>query len=116
MNSLMSSSKTVAERVTHQPARRWLPLGAHREVSVKKRRSTWRILACSLGALATFTWAPLAAAQGKVVTIAEVTIVGRVQKPIAAVDVSRIQPQMTLGELRQPFLDRIEKAVYRAPF
>lgn len=57
-----------------------------------------------------------ASAQGKVITISEVTIVGRVQKPIAAVDVSRIQPQMTLGELRQPFLDRIEKAIYRAPF
>lgn len=57
-----------------------------------------------------------ACAQGKVITISEVTIVGRVQKPIAAVDVSRIQPQMTLAELRQPFLDRIEKAIYRAPF
>lgn len=57
-----------------------------------------------------------AMAQGKVITISEVTIVGRVQKPIAAVDVSRIQPQMTLAELRQPFLDRIEKAIYQAPF
>jgi hypothetical protein len=57
-----------------------------------------------------------AQAEGKVVTISEVTIVGRVQKPIAAVDVARIQPKMTLAELRQPFLDRIEKAIYRAPF
>jgi len=59
-----------------------------------------------------------ASAQGKsrVVTISEVTIVGRVQKPIAAVDVSRIQPKLTLAELRQPFLDRIEKALYRDPF
>lgn len=61
-------------------------------------------------------WPSEAFAQGKVITISEVTIVGRVQKPIAAVDVSRIQPQMTLAELRQPFLDRIEKAIYRAPF
>lgn len=52
----------------------------------------------------------------RVVTISEVTIVGRVQKPIAAVDVSRIQPKLTLAELRQPFLDRIEKAVYSDPF
>jgi hypothetical protein len=62
---------------------------------------------------------PLAAhAQKKprVVTISEVTIVGRVQKPIAAVDVSRIQPKLTLAELRQPFLDRIERAVYNDPF
>jgi len=54
--------------------------------------------------------------KGRVVTISEVTIVGRVQKPIAAVDVSRIQPKLTLAELRQPFLDRIERAIYRAPF
>lgn len=60
----------------------------------------------------------VASAQKKprVVTISEVTIVGRVQKPIAAVDVSRIQPKLTLAELRQPFLDRIEKAIYNDPF
>jgi hypothetical protein len=58
----------------------------------------------------------LAQQKGRVVTISEVTIVGRVQKPIAAVDVSRIQPKLTLAELRQPFLGRIERALYRAPF
>lgn len=58
----------------------------------------------------------LAQKKGRVVTISEVTIVGRVQKPIAAVDVSRIQPKLTLAELRQPFLGRIERALYRAPF
>lgn len=57
-----------------------------------------------------------AAAQGRVVTISEVTIVGRVQKPIAAVDVSRIQPKLTLAELRRSFAHRIERALYRAPF
>lgn len=55
-------------------------------------------------------------ARENVVTISEVTIVGRIQKPIAAVDVARIQPKLTLGELRQPFLHRITEAVYRAPF
>ena len=58
----------------------------------------------------------LAQKKPRVITITEVTIVGRVQKPIAAVDVSRIQPKLTLAELRQPFLDRIEKAVYNDPF
>jgi len=58
----------------------------------------------------------LAQQKRRVVTISEVTIGGRVQKPIAAVDVSRIQPKLTLAELRQPFLDRIERAIYRAPF
>lgn len=68
--------------------------------------------------LAVGLWAGLGSAQnkGRVVTISEVTIVGRVQKPIAAVDVSRIQPRLTLAELKQPFLDRIEKALYQDPF
>ena len=51
-----------------------------------------------------------------VITLAEVTITGRIQKPIAAVDVSRIAPKLTLAELRQPFLDRIEQAIYSDPF
>lgn len=72
--------------------------------------------ACVLYGAVTWLSPSHAQAQGKVITISEVTIVGRVQKPIAAVDVSRIAPKMTLGELRQPFVDRIEKAVYRAPF
>jgi hypothetical protein len=54
--------------------------------------------------------------QGGVITISEVTIVGRVQKPIASVDVSKIQPKLTLAELRQPFLDRIEEATQHDPF
>ncbi len=54
--------------------------------------------------------------QRGVITLAEVTITGRVQKPIAAVDVGRISPRLTLSELRQPFLDRIEKAIYSDPF
>ncbi len=59
-----------------------------------------------------------ASAQEKkgVITIGEVTIVGRVQKPIASVDVSKIQPKLTLAELRQPFLDRIEEATQHDPF
>ncbi len=54
--------------------------------------------------------------QRGVITLAEVTITGRIQKPIAAVDVSRIAPKLTLAELRQPFLDRIEQAIYKDPF
>jgi hypothetical protein len=54
--------------------------------------------------------------QGGVLQIGEITIVGRVQKPIAAVDVAKIQPKLTLAELRQPFLDRIEEAVHKDPF
>ena len=74
-----------------------------------------------LAVLAALSWSAPAFAQksgskSRVVTISEVTIVGRIQKPIAAVDVSRIQPKLTLAELRQPFLQKIEEAIYRAPF
>ena len=81
---------------------------------------TWIV---GLGLVASMAIAPSAVAQEKkaggargVITLAEVTITGRIQKPIAAVDVSRIQPKLTLAELRQPFLDRIEQAVTKDPF
>lgn len=54
--------------------------------------------------------------QQGVLQVGEITIVGRVQKPVAAVDVAKIQPKLTLAELRQPFLDRIEQAVHQEPF
>jgi hypothetical protein len=76
----------------------------------------WRGAIKAVAVLSLGLFAGNVQAQGKVVTISEVTIVGRLQKPIAAVDVSRIQPKMTLAELRQPFLDRIAEAIYRAPF
>jgi hypothetical protein len=57
-----------------------------------------------------------AKAQQGVLQVGEITIVGRVQKPIAAVDVAKIQAKLTLAELRQPFLDRIEEAVRKDPF
>lgn len=78
-----------------------------------------------LVALAVLSVSASAAAQDKkasgggqrgVITLAEVTITGRIQKPIAAVDVSRIAPKLTLAELRQPFIDRIEQAIYKDPF
>ena len=76
-------------------------------------------LVVSLAALGLFSVAGDASAQqkgGNVITINEVTIVGRVQKPVASVDVSKIQPKLTLAELRQPFLDRIEEAAKKDPF
>jgi hypothetical protein len=78
-----------------------------------------------LVALSVLSLSASAAAQDKkagggssrgVITLAEVTITGRIQKPIAAVDVSRIAPKLTLAELRQPFIDRIEQAIYKDPF
>jgi len=51
-----------------------------------------------------------------VITLAEITITGRIQKPIAAVDVARIRPSLTLSELNRPFLERITQAIFSAPF
>jgi hypothetical protein len=77
-------------------------------------------LALVLAAAALFTVVDEGSAsaqqKGNVITINEVTIVGRVQKPVASVDVSKIQPKLTLAELRQPFLDRIEEAARKDPF
>jgi hypothetical protein len=70
----------------------------------------------ALAALSLFAMPASAQQSGKVITIGEVTIVGRVQKPIASVDVSKIQPKLTLAELKQPFLDRIEQAATKDPF
>ncbi len=54
--------------------------------------------------------------KGRVITISEVTIVGRVLKPIASVDVNKIPPKLTLSELKQAFVDRIEAATKKDPF
>jgi hypothetical protein len=54
--------------------------------------------------------------QAGVLQVGEITIVGRIQKPVAAVDVATLQVKITLTELRQPFLDRIEEAVRKDPF
>lgn len=90
--------------------------------SVRRSKAHWLAVLVGAGAMMV---AGEAAAQGTetkdaggrgVITLAEVTITGRIQRPIAAVDVSRIQPKLTLAELRQPFLERIEKAIYKDPF
>jgi len=75
----------------------------------------WLALLAALSASAP-AFAQKSGSKSRVVTISEVTIVGRIQKPIAAVDVSRIQPKLTLAELRQPFMQKIEEAIYRSPF
>ena len=80
-------------------------------------RKSLKLAATTLAAFAVLALAGgEARADGRVITISEVTIVGRVQKPIASVDVNKIQPKLTLAELRQPFLDRIEEAARKDPF
>lgn len=72
-------------------------------------------VASSVGLMGASAHAQEKAARG-VISIREVVIVGRVQKPVASLDVNKIQPKLTLAELRQPFLDRIEAAVLSSPF
>jgi hypothetical protein len=60
-----------------------------------------------------------AAAQKKKATtveVGEITISAYVPKPVAAVDINRIAPKLSLSELRQPFLDKIEQAILKDPF
>jgi hypothetical protein len=54
--------------------------------------------------------------KSNIITLGTIEIVGRVQKPIESVDVGMIAPKLTLAELRQPFIDRIEEAVRHDPF
>lgn len=79
-----------------------------------------KTLASSLVAVAILALVGSASAQdkggGRTITLTEVTIVGRVQLPIASVDVNKIQPKLTLAELKQPFLKRIEEATMSEPF
>jgi hypothetical protein len=80
------------------------------------------ILKTSLAALAAIAVmgigvrAASAADKKGVITLSEIEIVGRVQKPIESVDVGMIPVKLTLAEMRQPFLDRIEEAVQHDPF
>jgi hypothetical protein len=95
--------------------------GRHRgseETAMKRRVAKHGLGWCVTAALLLANTSVLAQekpAKG-VITLAEVTIVGRIQKPIASVDVNRIQPKLTLQELRQPFLDKIEQVLYQEPF
>ncbi|MCH2109641.1 MAG: hypothetical protein MK135_09940 [Polyangiaceae bacterium] len=82
----------------------------------KPRKQTRQIACVALFSALMLLFGGPAFAKEKVVTLSEVTIVGRVQKPIAAVGVSKIQPKLTLSELKQSFADRIERALYHSPF
>ena len=50
------------------------------------------------------------------ITVTPIRIGGRVERPIAAVDISRIEPKLTLHELKQPFLSLIEKPLGNGTF
>ena len=73
------------------------------------------LFALTFGGLALFA-GDASAEQKGVFTLPEIIIVARVHKPVASVEVSKMQPKLTLAELRQPFLDRIDEAAKNDPF
>ena len=52
----------------------------------------------------------------RVVDIPTVRISGRIQTPLASVEISRVEPKLALSELGPTFTDRIGKAIARAPY
>ena len=57
---------------------------------------------------------PLRAAH--VVNLPTVKVSGRVQTPLASVEVTRAEPKLTLSELRPTFADRIGRALAHDPY
>ncbi len=53
---------------------------------------------------------------GGVLNLGEILITGRPERPIATLEVSRIPAKLTLTELKQSFVDRIEEAAFKEPF
>lgn len=89
----------------------------HRKFAASPRPLARALLVAGVLAGGLFASAP-AAAQGKsnVITLNEITIVGRVQKPIAAAIIARLRGEIELTEMRQPFVERIEIVIRDAPF
>src|SRR5678810_900297 len=94
-----------------------------RDSNRTKRSSTMRkMILMTLVAPAVMAFSSVAYAQeppkeGRgVITIPPITITSRIQKPVVAADVSRMQPKLTLVELWQPFLERIGAAIGKDPF
>ena len=56
------------------------------------------------------------AAKPGVITLREITITGRIQKPLASVELQRLQPKLSLSEHAPSFLGRIGAAIHREPF
>jgi hypothetical protein len=56
-----------------------------------------------------------AAKRGEI-TVDDLIITLRAPRPVAAVDVARLTPKLTLAELRQPLLDRLFAVIEKDPF
>jgi hypothetical protein len=54
--------------------------------------------------------------RGRVIQLNPVKVSGRIQTPLATVEINRIQPKLTLPELRPTFANRIGTATARDPY
>jgi hypothetical protein len=53
---------------------------------------------------------------GRTIRIQGLVIIGRLPRPMAVMDASKVQPHLTAGELKQDFSGRIELATETEPF
>ena len=70
----------------------------------------------SLFAFALVVLASTAHAEDKTIKLGEYKIYGRATRPMAVTEVTKLPVQMTVSELKQPFVQRVEQAVHSNPF
>jgi hypothetical protein len=73
-------------------------------------------LSIVLGILALTGAASAEETGGRTIRIKEFVIVGRLPRPMAVMDASKVQPHLTAGDLKQDFSGRIELATENEPF
>ena len=54
--------------------------------------------------------------RGNIVMVRETTVVGRIQKPVAAQEIGKLPTRLQSGDPKRSFLDRIEGATATSPF
>ena len=69
-----------------------------------------------LFALAVFALAGSARAEDKTIKLDTYVIYGRVARPMAVTEVTKLPVQTTVMELKQPLVQRVEQAVHQSPF
>jgi hypothetical protein len=57
-----------------------------------------------------------AKSQRGVIVLDTTVVTGHGMRPLVSIEVTRIEPQLTITELRIPLLERIEAAIYEATF
>ncbi len=74
-----------------------------------------KIVAAALFACAALTSIP-ASADDKTITLPGYIIYGHPMRPLAVTDTGKLPMKLTLTELKQPFVSRVETPVQTAPF